>query len=154
MAQIGIESNSKGILMVPVLTPVARLDVAIERPLIVGSTESGLREVIPISGGSVSGPLLNGKVLAGGADWCLTRPGGVAEVWARYTIATDEGQIVSILNSGIAHTQADGSYTGRTVPRFEVASGPLDWLRNSIFIGTLLALPAGDRVQLEFFRVD
>ena len=154
MAQIGNNSNSKGSHLIPVLTPVARLHVTIDRPLVIGRNEAGLREVIPIAGGTVSGPLLNGKVLQGGADWCLTRPDGVAEVWARYTIATDDGQLVSILNTGIAHAQPDGSYKGRTVPRFEVAAGPLDWLRNSVFIGTLLAPPEGDRVELEFFRVD
>lgn len=140
--------------MIPTLTSIARLEVSIARPLVIGPSEGGLREVIPITGGSVDGPLLKGKVLPGGADWCLTRPDGVAEVWARYTIQTDEGHLVSVINSGFAHPNGNGSYGGRTVPRFEVATGPLDWLRRSVFIGTLHAHASGDQVDLEFFRVD
>jgi hypothetical protein len=139
---------------VPHLSPVARVSVAIARPLIIGKLEAGLREVIPITGGTVEGPLLKGKVLPGGADWCLTRGDGVAEIWARYTIALDDGPLVAIINSGLAHPQTDGSYRGRTVPQFELAPGPYDWLRDSIFIGTLLAHASGDQVDLEFFRVD
>lgn len=140
--------------MIPTLTFVARLEVLIDRPLVIGAADSGLREVIPITGGTVDGPLLKGKVLPGGADWCLTRPDGVAEVSARYTIQTDEGHLVSIINSGFAHPNGDGSYGGHTVPRFEVANGPLDWLRNSMFVGTLHAQASGERVDLDFFRVD
>ncbi len=139
--------------MTPSLAPVARLTVAVARPLVIGKAEAGLREVIPITGGTVEGQL-NGKVLPGGADWCLTRPDGVAEVWARYTLELDGGELVSVLNTGLAFPQPDGSYAGRTVPQFEVASGPLSWLRNHIFLGTLLASAEGDRVELAFFRVD
>ncbi len=139
--------------MTPLLTPIARLTVNIARPLVIGTAEAGLREVIPITGGTIEGQLA-GKVLAGGADWCLTRPDGVAEVWARYTLALETGEFVSVLNTGLAFPLADGSYAGRTVPQFEVAAGPLQWLRNHIFLGTLMAPATGDRVELQFFRVD
>jgi len=138
----------------PALAPIARLTVAIARPLVIGKAEAGLREVIPITGGTVEGEL-RGKVLPGGADWCLTRPDGVAEVWARYTLELEGGALVSVLNTGLAFPQPDGSYAGRTVPQFEVASsGPFSWLRNHIFVGTLLARAEGDRVELGFYRVD
>lgn len=139
--------------MTPSLTPIARLTVQIARPLVIGEGAAGLREVIPITGGTVTGTI-TGKVLPGGADWCLTRPDGMAEVWARYTLALDTGDLVSVLNTGLAAPQGDGSYAGRTVPQFEVAAGPLQWLRNHVFIGTLMARAEGDRVELAFFRVD
>jgi hypothetical protein len=140
--------------VIPSLTFVARLEVSIDRPLLIGPSESGVREVIPITGGTVDGPLLKGKVLPGGADWCLTRQDGIAEVWARYTIQTEEGVLLSVINSGFAHPNDDGSYGGRTVPRFELANGPLDWLRSSVFVATLHAIPSGERVDLDFYRVD
>lgn len=139
---------------VPALTFVAHLVVTIDRPLVIGRQAAGLREVIPITGGQFSGPHVKGAVLPGGADWCLTRPDGIAEVWARYTLKTDDGQLISVINSGLAHPQPDGSYAGRTTPQFEVEAGPLDWLRRSTFIGTLLAHASGDRVELDFYRVD
>ena len=140
--------------MTPTLTAIATLRVAIAPPLRIGETAAGLREVIPITGGTVEGPLLAGKVLAGGADWCLTRRDGIAEVWARYTIETSDGHLVTVTNTGLAHPQADGSYGGRTIPSFDVADGPLDWLKNSVFVGTLNAHADGTQVDLTFFRVD
>ncbi len=140
--------------MPPSLTLVASLNVLITAPLSIGQNERGLQEVIPIAGGSVNGPLLHGKVLAGGADWCLTRPDGISEVSARYTLQLDDGQLITVQNSGLAHPLSDGSYGGRTIPQFEVAEGPLSWLRRSIFIGTLLAHASGAQVDIAFFRVD
>jgi hypothetical protein len=146
---------TKGAPIVPPrLTHAASLSVTVDPPLAIGRTDAGLREVIPITGGSVHGPLLAGKVLPGGADWCLTRPDGIAEVWARYTLALEGGQLVSVLNAGLAHPSPDGSYRGHTVPQFEVAHPELDWLRRSIFVGTLHAHASGKQVDLVFYRVD
>lgn len=138
----------------PNLTHVASLSVTVDPPLAIGRVDAGLREVIPITGGALHGPLLTGKVLPGGADWCLTRPDGIAEVWARYTLALDSGQLVSVLNAGLAHPNPDGSYRGHTVPQFEAAHPSLDWLRRSVFVGTLLAHASGTQVDLEFYRLD
>lgn len=140
--------------MTPALTLITRLSVTIAPPLAIGTDASGLREVIPITGGTVSGPLLTGTVLPGGADWCVTRADGIAQVWARYTIRTDDGHLAGIINEGLAHPLGDGRYGGRTIPKFEVADGPLAWLRDSVFVGTLLAHASGEQVDLEFFRVD
>jgi hypothetical protein len=40
---------------------------------IIGDTPQGDRRIIPVIGGSFSGPQLKGQVLAGGGDW-LVRP--------------------------------------------------------------------------------
>lgn len=140
--------------MTPRLTPVATLRVDIDQPYVVGEIGTGLREVIPIRGGRVEGPLLSGRVLPGGADWCLTRGDGLIEIWARYTIETDDGVLISVLNPGIARQDAAGDFVGRTTPQFEVAPGPLAWLREHVFVGTLKTNAAGTDVALSFFRVD
>jgi hypothetical protein len=139
---------------VPKLTHTATLKVLVAKPLVIGPSAEGLREIIPITGGTVEGPLFRGTVIPGGADWCLTHGDGVAEVWARYAMCTDDGHIVSITNTGFAHPNGDGSYAGRTMPRFEVGDGPLAWLRRSIFVGTLHAHASGEQVDLDFYRVD
>jgi hypothetical protein len=140
--------------MTPTLTPIARLVATLAPPLVIARREAGLREVIPITGGTVDGEVLSGRILPGGADWCLTRGDGIAEVWARYTIEAADGTLVMVTNAGLASAAGDGSYRGRTVPSFEVADGPLGFLRRHIFIGTLVAQADGSRVDLEFFRVD
>ncbi|MGH3321614.1 MAG: DUF3237 domain-containing protein [Streptosporangiaceae bacterium] len=69
------------------------LDVDIAAPIEVGAVPTGFRRVIPITGGRVHGPKLNGTVLAGGTDWNLIRTDGAIHVWARYEIRTDEGRL-------------------------------------------------------------
>lgn len=139
--------------MPPKLELCATLYVDLAPPLRIGRMPGGLREVIPILGGRVDGPLLTGWVLAGGADWCLTRADGFAEVWARYTIETADGALISILNTGLASEQPDGGWTGHSTPSFEVEAERYQWLRKSLFVGTLRAEPDGTRVHLEFFRL-
>jgi Protein of unknown function (DUF3237) len=139
--------------MTPGLELIARLEATLAPPLAIGEIPAGLREVIPITGGTVSGPKLNGRILSGGADWCLTRKDGVSEVWARYTIELDDGALVSILNTGMARQRADGDFEGRTTPSFEVAAGPHSWLRDHTFAGTLLARADGTGVSLAFYKV-
>ena len=52
-------------------------------PLDFGQTQAGHRRVIPIAGGVVSGPKLQGRVVPGGADWQLLRPGRHRLIWTR-----------------------------------------------------------------------
>lgn len=139
--------------MTPSLKLVTRLTVTLAEPIAIGATGGGTREVIPITGGVLEGPLLAGHLLPGGADWCLTRADGVAEVWARYTLVTDDRTPVMVTNAGLAHLQPDGSWKGHTTPRFEVAPGPWTWLTRSIFLGILTAAADGTRVEMAWFRV-
>ena len=139
--------------MTPGLELIARLEATLAPPLNIGELPSGVREVIPITGGSVSGPRLVGRIIPGGADWCLTRKDGISEVWARYTIELEGGTLVSVLNTGVVRKRADGDYEGRTTPVFEVAAGRFGWLHDHTFAGTLLAKADGSKVFLEFYQV-
>ena len=137
----------------PELELVMTLRVEIAPAREVGELDGGFRRVIPITGGSFTGPAIQGEVLPGGADWNLTRPDGVAEVWARYTLRADDGVLVGVTNAGLIVPLPDGSLYARTSPQFEVAGERYAWLRRSIFIGTLVPGASGGVVQLEFFRV-
>jgi hypothetical protein len=137
----------------PEIELVMTLRVEIGPVLEVGEVGAGLRRVIPITGGSFEGPAIRGEVVPGGADWNLTRPDGVAEVWARYTLRADDGVLVGVTNAGLIVPQPDGSLYARTTPQFEVVGERYAWLRRSMFVGTLIPLAAGGAVQLQFFRV-
>lgn len=139
--------------MMPELERVMTLYVEIAPALEIGAIGAGFRRVIPITGGRFEGPAIRGEVVPGGADWNLTRPDGVAEVWARYTLRTDDGVLVGVTNAGLIMPQPDGSLYARTTPQFEVAGERYAWLRHSIFIGALVPVATGGAVQLEFFRV-
>ena len=74
-------------LPAPTLEHVCDLAVTIDAPVEVGTTAMGLRRMIPITGGTVSGPKLNGHVVPGGADFQLILNNGTqAHLDARYVI--------------------------------------------------------------------
>ena len=129
--------------------------VEIDPALEVGTTPHGLRRVIPITGGSFEGPGIRGVVLPGGADWNLRRPDGVAEIWARYTLQTDDGALISVINAGLARGEHfTPERYARTIPSFEAGPGTYEWLGRSVFVGSLKRRQDGVAgVQLRFYEV-
>ena len=132
--------------------------------LAVGTTPRGHRRIIPITGGSIQGSGLNGRILPGGADWQIVRPDGVVELHARYTAEIHSGVFLYIENKGIrratpeitarlnAGESIDESlYYFRTVPQFECASPSHAWLMESVFVGTGRRNP--HNVQVRFWKV-
>lgn len=114
----------------------------------VGMTTKGIRKMIPILGGTFSGEHIRGEILPGGADWQLIRTDGVAEIEAHYTMRTDDGVLIYIVNRGYRHGPkevmtrlAQGlhvpakQYYFRSTPTFEVEQGKYDWLTKQVFIG-------------------
>ena len=54
----------------PRLTRIYRLEAALGEPVDVGDVSAGRRRIVPLTGGTFSGPELNGKLLPGAsADW-------------------------------------------------------------------------------------
>src|SRR5215469_3484119 len=90
-------------LAAPRLEHVADLDIELAEAMEVGETGAGERRVIPIIGGTVKGPLLNGRIRPAGADFQIIRPNGVAELHACYVIEPDGGELISVENRGIRH---------------------------------------------------
>ncbi|RYD97016.1 MAG: DUF3237 family protein, partial [Sphingomonadales bacterium] len=48
---------------------ITELAIELTRPHEMGDAPTGTRRIIPIVGGSASGPGLNGRILNVGADW-------------------------------------------------------------------------------------
>lgn len=122
------------------------------------------RGFVAVAGGSVSGPLLQGSVVAGsGGDWPRLWPNGLVQFEAHYMLQTHDGVPIYIHNSGIAFSSADtlrrieageqpttASYC-RITPRFEAPDGPYAWLNHHVFVGT--AERRGDRTQIDIYLV-
>jgi len=90
----------------------------------VGTSKRGNRNIIPITGGEISGRI-NGKVLFGGADY-QSRPNPPA-IDARYLWQTSDGDIIIVRNAG----------SGNLVPTFEVrADSPYAWLNTGYFLSS------------------
>src|SRR6478752_1742560 len=88
----------------PELEFVYEASAALEPPKQIGATHDGSRRIIPIvAGGTVKGPLVNGRLLGDAADWQLTRHDGVTVVDATYAIETDDGALIQLRNRGLRH---------------------------------------------------
>lgn len=132
-------------------THLFTIDAILGPAVEVGATPAGLRRVIPVVGGTVSGGLA-GDVLPGGADWNLVRPDGSTELWARYELRLADGAVVSVLNTALHPPGAEPPIL--TTPRFDVGDGGPVHLRAGVFVGVLTP-PAGEpRVRIEVHRVD
>jgi hypothetical protein len=129
-----------------------------------GPTPHGRRRIVPILGGTVKGPRLNGEIVPGGADWQYVRGDGVVELVARYSIRTHDGVEIAVTNSGLRRAAPEvmarlsrGESVDpalvycRTVLVFEAAAGPYEWLNASVFVCSAARLP--DKVQIEAFEV-
>ncbi len=149
----------------PPLVHVFDLDVQVAPAQELGEVGGGRRRVIPITGGSLSGPNLSGQVLPGGADWQTIRPDGVTLLQARYTIRMSDGATIGIINTGVRRAAPDvvrrltagevvdpSLYYFRATPVFEVGPGPYQWLTESVFVSVGERLP--DRVRLRVYRLD
>ena len=149
----------------PQLERVCDLAVTISPPVEVGQTVAGQRRMIPITGGVVKGPRLNGKVLAGGADFQLILAGGTqAHLDARYVIELDDGTRVFVQNTALRVASLENSQRimrgepvnpaeiyFRCQPQLEAAGEKWAWLAESQFIGSGRRAPDG--VFLSFYRV-
>lgn len=61
----------------------------------------GTRRILYVKWGSFSGPDLEGEVLPGGGDWVLLRHDGVAELDIRFTLRTQDTQLIYLRSGGI-----------------------------------------------------
>lgn len=118
-----------------------KANVKIGTMINVGESKRGTRRVIPITGGTFSGPKIKGEVLPGGEDWQLVRPDGDTELYARYLMKTYDGTVLQILNKALMHTPAKGEEGGfyvKSVIDIEAPlESPYDYLNHAIFLGTL-----------------
>lgn len=125
--------------------------VEIGAPVVLGQTASGHKQYIPITGGSFKGSNLKGTVLPGGADWQTSRPDGVTEVDALYSMRCDDGTVIIVHNSGVI--TSDGGFYARTALRFQVQEGPHAWLTRAQFVGSVSSGPRPGTVSIKVFRL-
>ena len=126
----------------------------------VGDTPKGMRGIAPITGGEFHGR--NGfkaKVVPGGADWQLERPDGVWEIFALYSITTDDGVNIVIDNRGVAVNKSDDpklpveDWYIATNPTFQAPNGKYEWLTQTQFAGTVVAAPDESFVVVRVYEI-
>lgn len=151
--------------MTPHLEHVCDFTVELTASHEMGTSPAGKRRIIPIVGGLVAGPLINGRILNVGADWQTVLAGGIADLDARYAIETDDGAVIEVVSQGIRHASLEvnariaageavppSEYYMRTAIRLETGHEAYDWVNRALFLAT--GGKVGSTVKLTVYRVD
>lgn len=148
----------------PALVPMTQIVCEVGALVSLGRGRFGERRYVPLGGGSVRGPELNGTVVEGGVDWQTQRDDGVLEIAAHYVIRTSDGALVEVRSDGLRHgppavmaqlargeSPPSDTYFFRTLMRFE--TGDPRWLH----LNKVMALACGARqarsVSLDIYRI-
>jgi len=139
----------------PGLEFMARFEVHLDAPVLeLGQVESvGKRRIIPITGGTFTGPRLSGTILNNGADWQMVATDGLAYLDTRYALKTNDGALIYIQTRGFRYGPADvmaevakgnpvdpNKYYFRVYILFETGSARYAWLNRAIGIGAGMRL--------------
>jgi hypothetical protein len=141
----------------PRLSLVYRLEATLGLPLDLGDTIQGHRRIVPLTGGTFTGPELSGMLVSGSsADWQTVLPDGTALGDIRYTLQTDRGDLLYVQSRGVRHGSPEvlerlgrgedvdaTEYTFRTATQIETAAPELDWLNKGVFVGVAGRQAAG-----------
>jgi hypothetical protein len=141
----------------PSLKRVYRLEATVGEPLDLGDLAQGRRRIVPLTSGTFAGSELNGTLLPGSsADWQVVLRDGTALGDIRYTLQTDDGDLLYVQSRGVRHGSAEvlerlalgedldaSEYTFRTSTQIEAAAPALDWLNKGVFISVGGRRPGG-----------
>jgi hypothetical protein len=141
----------------PRLDLVYRLEASVGDPQDFGEISAGHRCIVPLTGGTFSGPELRGTLLAGAsADWQIVLSDGTALGDVRYTLKTERGDLLYVQSQSVRHGSTAvlerlgrgedvdaGEYTFRGAVNIETGADGLDWLNKGIFISVGGRQPGG-----------
>jgi hypothetical protein len=133
------------------------LEATLGPVLELGETAQGHRRIVPLTGGTFSGPEMSGRLLPGAsADWQIILPDGTALGDIRYVLQTDRGDLLYVQSQSIRHGSPEvlarlgrgedvdpSEYTFRTSTRVETAASDLEWLNKGILISVAGRQAAG-----------
>lgn len=138
------------------------MDIAVGAPQPVSD---GLR-VVPVVGGTVTGPALTGEVVNGAsADWLRIEPDGTAHMDVRFTVKAASGALVYVQYSGIRTGAPEvlarlgrgekvppAEYYFRVAIRFETGDAELAWMNRVLAVGVGQRPPSGPRYDVYAVR--
>ena len=148
----------------PALAPLTQVRCEVGALVSLGAAKYGERRYVPLTGGTVSGPELSGRIVEGGVDWQIGRADGVLDIAAHYVIRADDGGLIEVQSDGMRHGPpavmarlargddvAPDEYFFRTLMRFQ--TGAPAWRH----LNKVMALAVGQRqaglVLLNVYRI-
>ena len=120
----------------PVMRHVFDIEARCGEALGLGTVHEGLRVMIPITGGTVSGEGIKGRILPGGADYQMVDTlRHRVSYEARYTIATSDSLLINVVNRGVSIPVEGRPDYFVTTPTFEAPlNSAYSWLNDRIFV--------------------
>lgn len=128
----------------------------------------GQRVIVNVLGGTVRGPRLKGEIVAPAGDWLFVMPDGSSRLDVRFTIKTDDGELVFVEYGGInaptkeaqerlakgeAVTAADGYGYFITTPRFMTTSAKYAWINEIQAVGKMVSIQRGVAIKYDVFAI-
>jgi hypothetical protein len=139
----GIPRPERGVL---VLEAQVKLDQVYD----VGKTPFGQRKVAVTQTGTMTGPKIQGSVLAGGLDFELTLANGVVEVEQVLVLRTGDGRYALMHNAG---TGVDGKDVRVVIDVEAPNAGNFAWLNSGKYVGRRVIDAAGKTMTLAIYDV-
>jgi len=148
----------------PALVPMGQVRCEVGELVSLGPGKHGERRYVPLGGGTVEGPELNGRIVDGGVDWQVNRADGVLDIAAHYVIRSGDGALIEVQSDGMRHgppqvmarlargeAVARDEYFFRTLMRFQ--TGAPAW----VHLNKVMAIAVGQRekglVVLDVYRI-
>jgi len=148
----------------PALVPMTQVRCDVGDLVTLGAGPYGERRYVPLLGGRVRGPELEGTIESGGVDWQVARSDGVLDIAAHYVIRSNDGALIEVQSTGMRYGPPEvmqrlargesvprDEYFFRTVMRFQ--TGASAWLH----LNRVLAIACGQRearsVLLDVYRL-
>jgi Protein of unknown function (DUF3237) len=142
------------------------LTADLNQPEMVGNVGNRMRVIYPVTGGTVKGPKINGKITSTSGDWGMVMDSTTFKLDVRLTILTDDGAYIYVSYGGYIHADAKtfaGLTSGtvdaskldfyfRTNPVFETGSPKYAWLNHTIAVG-VGRLPTASTVAYKVYAI-
>lgn len=148
----------------PELLPLCRITCEVDALVSLGEAPCGERRYVPLGGGTVAGPELNGTLVPGGVDWQIQRSDGVLEIAAHYVLRLEDGSLVEVQSNGLRHGPAAvmarlvrgeavglREYFFRTLVRF--TTGAPAWAHLNKVMAIAVGQREARRVVLDLYRL-
>lgn len=114
----------------------------------------GARMIVPVTGGTFTGPKLKGTALGNGGDWIVRRADGASVLNVRATLKTDDDQLIYMTYDGLMYTPPGGKPADmywRTTPRFETGSAKYEWITRLVCVG--IGVPTPGKAAYRVFQI-
>lgn len=159
-----MSNHSQDFPAAPPLIPMAQVRCDVGALVSLGPGPWGERRYVPLLGGTVAGPELEGTIVEGGVDWQVARADGALDIGAHYVIRTPDDALIEVQSNGLRHGPPEvmarlaageavgrDAYFFRTLMRF--TTGHPAWLH----LNKVMAVASGERqarqVVLDVWRL-